>query len=90
MITGAEAPIDVLVLSNCSVVVWRAPRRAFGAITGYEVKFFIPNTSQNKVISKDRDVFFHLWTDSDTLPGPGDVHVQVHMQTCVYSWSFWS
>ena len=75
---GAEAPIGVLVLSNCSVIVWRAPRRAFGAITGYEVKFFIPNTSQNKVISKDRDVFFHLVTDSDNLPGPGDVHVQVH------------
>ena len=78
MRTGAEAPIGVLVLGNCSVVVWRAPRRAFGAITGYEVKFFIPNTSQNKVISKDRDVFFHLVTDSDTLPGPGDVYVQVH------------
>ena len=78
MRTGAEAPINVIVLGNCSVVVWRAPRRAFGTITGYEVKFFIPNTSQNKVISKDRDVFFHLVTDSDTLPGPGDVHVQVH------------
>ena len=58
MRTGAEAPIGVLVLSNCSVVVWCAPRRAFGAITGYEVKFFIPNTSQNKVTSKDRDVFY--------------------------------
>ena len=65
-------------LGNCSVVVWRASRRAFGAITGYEVKFFIPNTSQNKVISKDRDVFFHLVTDSDTLTGPGDVYVQIH------------
>ena len=53
----------------------RAPRRAFGAITGYDVKFFIPNTSQNIVISKDRDVFFHLVTDSDTLPGPGDIYV---------------
>ena len=84
MRTGAEAPVDVQVLSNCSVVVWRAPRRAFGAITGYEVKFFIPNTSQIKVISKDRDVFFHLMTDSDTLPGPGDVHVQVHTRNCVY------
>ena len=78
MRTGAAAPIGVLVLSNCSVVVWRAPRRAFGAITGYEVKFFIPNTSQNIVISKDRDVFFHLVTDRDTLPGPGDIYVQVH------------
>ena len=60
------------------MVVWRAPRTAFGAITGYEVKFFIPDTSQNKVILKDRDVFFHLVTDSDNLPGPGDVRVQVH------------
>ena len=76
MRTGAEAPIGVLVLGNCSLVVWRAPRRAFGAIIGYEVKFFIPNTSQNK---EDRDVFFHLVMDSDTLPGPGDVYVQVHI-----------
>ena len=78
MRTGAEAPIGVLVLSNCSVVVWHAPRRAFGLITKYEVKFFIPGTSQNKVILKNRNVFFHLVTDSDTLPGPGDVYVQVN------------
>ena len=68
MRTGAaEAPIGVLVLGNCSVVVvWHAPKRAFRLLR-YEIKLL-------RIIHRN----VYLMTDSDTLLGPGDVYVQVH------------
>ena len=53
-----QAPRNVT--SFCSVIVWRTPFRAYGVITGYDVMFFNPEVSGERiVILKSRDEFFH-------------------------------
>lgn len=46
----------------CSVVVWQAPYRVYGAVVGYDVRLFRPDDGSrvDEVIAlKDRDEFFH-------------------------------
>ena len=63
--------------------MWRAPSRAYGAITGYDVMFAdTVSTSNSSVVQnlvlKDRDQLFHVVTESD-LPRPGGAPmIQVH------------
>ena len=75
------APRSVQVVGGCLVVVWRPPRRAYGAIIGYDVHFFIPDTPMSRVLRKERDEFHHLVSEDDILSGTGSgLSVQVSMQ----------
>ena len=72
---GAQPPRSVT--SFCSVIVWKAPTRAYGEITGYEVSFSLPDGGDNGIISKDRDEFFHAVRASELPRGEGDILVMV-------------
>ena len=55
--------------------MWRAPSRAYGVITGYDVMFADTVSTSNssvvqKLVLKDRDQFFHVVRESD-LPRQG-------------------
>ena len=55
---GAEPPRNVI--SFCSVIVWKAPSRAYGVITGYHISFSLPGRNESVlVVRKNRDEFFH-------------------------------
>lgn len=63
-------------------MVWKPPRRAYGAIIGYDVHFFILDTGLSRIVHKERDEFHHLVSQEDVLSGPGRLIVQVSMQDC--------
>ena len=53
-----QAPRSVT--SFCTVIVWQAPRRAYGIISGYDVMFVDPESGEGgTVITKERDQLFH-------------------------------
>ena len=68
-----EAPRSVT--SLCSIIHWRAPHRAFGHITGYDV-MFINGAAGNSTVTKRRDEIFHI-VDEATISHSEDVLVQV-------------
>ena len=78
-----QAPRSVT--SFCAVVVWQAPRRVYGIITGYDVRFVSPGSGSdgggtgetNVVITKNRDELFHRVQEADLPRGEGEVMVQV-------------
>ena len=73
-----EAPRSVM--SFCAVIVWRAPSRAFGTITEYDVAFLrAGNGEEGTVITKDRDVLFHRVEQLNLPNGGGNVVVQVSL-----------
>ena len=63
-------------LCSCSVVVWRAPDRAYGSITGYEVNF-VPFGLKNVTISKGYEDLFHIIGDEVPMNIRGNTKVQV-------------
>ena len=71
-----QAPRSVT--SFCCVVVWQAPSRAYGVITGYDVRLFNSlaedglTDSEGVVILKNRDEFFHAVVEEDFPVGSGD------------------
>ena len=86
-----QAPRSVS--SFCEVIVWQAPSRAYGAITGYDVMFAdTVSTSNSSVVQnlvvKNRDQFFHVVRESN-LPRPGGAPmIQVVKQVkYTYGWA---
>ena len=73
--TGSAPPSFVLGL--CSNVVWKAPRRTYGRIIGYDIRFVRDN--QTLTFTKAKDEFFHLVKPKD-FPDDSDTFVQVSMQ----------
>ena len=73
--TGTQPPRSVT--SFCSVIVWKAPIRAYGVITGYEVSFSLPGGDNGVIVSKDRDELFHAVRAGDLPHGEGDILVRV-------------
>ena len=62
---GAQAPRNVS-LFCCSVIVWKAPSRAYGVITGYHISFSLPGRNESVlVVKKNRDEFFHAVKEQD-------------------------
>ena len=82
-----QAPRSVT--SFCAVVVWQAPRRVYGVIAGYEVRFVRPGSDggtgeASVVITKNRDELFHRVQEGNLPRGEGEVMVQVqHMYRTV-------
>ena len=81
-----QAPRSVT--SLCEVIVWQAPSRAYGAITGYDVIFAdTVSTSNSSVVQnlvlKDRDQLFHVVRESD-LPRPGGAPMIQVSNTLLY------
>ena len=59
-------------------MVWRPPRRTYGAIIGYDVNFLIPDTPISRIVHKRRDELHHIVSkEADILSGPGHLNVQV-------------
>ena len=59
-------------------MVWRPPRRAYGAIIGYDVNFLVPDTPISRIVHKTRDELHHIVSkEEDILSGPGHLNVQV-------------
>ena len=92
--SGPQSPRSVM--SFCSVIVWQAPFRAYGFITGYEVRLFNSNSNMAEdfmdgdlvgsvVISKNRDELFHEVSARDMPRGNSSVLVQVcvHYVSCM-------
>ena len=75
--TGAQPPRSVT--SFCSVIVWMAPTRAYGVITGYEVSFSLAGGDNSVIVSKNRDEFFHVVTARNLPRGEGNILVMVSM-----------
>ena len=74
---GPSAPSLVRVLCSCSIVVWRAPDRAYGSITGYDVNF-VPFGLNNVTISKGYQDLFHVISDDEVpMNIRGNTKVQV-------------
>ena len=73
--TGAQPPRSVT--SLCSVIVWKAPTRTYGVITGYEVSFSLSGRDNGVVVSKNRDELFHIVRASELPRGEGDILVMV-------------
>ena len=73
--TGAQPPRSVT--SFCSVILWKAPTRAYGVITGYEVSFSLPGVDNGVIVSKNRDEFFHVVKAGDLPRREGDILVRV-------------
>ena len=84
MIIDPQAPRAVT--SFCDVIVWQAPSRAYGAVTGYDVRFFnLGSADEGNVISKDRDELFHVVKESD-LPNQGaSINIQVQWVSSVWN-----
>lgn len=65
-------------MSFCSVIVWQAPSRVYGVITGYDVMFLKSGSGGGDVmVSKNRDELFHRVTEENVLNGEGETLVQV-------------
>ena len=73
--TGAQPPRSVT--SFCSVIVWKAPTRVYGVITGYDVSFSPPGEDNGVIVSNDRDELFHVVRASELPPRQGDILVKV-------------
>ena len=73
MIVDPQAPRTVT-----SFIVWQAPSRAYGAVTGYDVRFInLGIADEGNVISKEKDELFHVVKESD-LPNQGaSINIQV-------------
>ena len=71
---GAQPPRSVT--SFCLVIVWKAPTRVYGVITGYEVSS-LPGGDNEVVVSKNRDEFFHAVKASSLPRGEGDILIKV-------------
>ena len=71
-----QAPRSVT--SFCSVIVWQAPFRAYGAIVGYDVMFM--NGEDSIMIMKDRDELFHGVLQGNLPDGGENVVVQVSLE----------
>ena len=70
-----QAPRSVT--SFCTVIVWKAPSRAYGFITGYDI--FFSNSNTQVIVRKNRDEFFHAVQERE-LPTNGpeeEIVVQV-------------
>ena len=85
-----QAPRSVT--SFCAVVVWQAPRRVYGVITGYDVRFVKFGSDgvtgeASVVITKNRDELFHRVQKADLPRGEGEVLVQVHTYIYMYSYN---
>ena len=80
-LAGPHAPRSVT--SFCTVIVWQAPTRVSGFITGYQLRFysseqFGSGTGQMVLITKGRDELFHAVSAEDLPPrGSGDTLVEV-------------
>ena len=59
------------------MVHWKAPSKAYGAITGYDVSFFLPGKNESVVVRKERDEIFHIVEDGDLESVQGNTHVKV-------------
>ena len=58
------------VTSFCSVIVWKAPSRAYGVITGYHISFSLPGENESMlVVRKNRDELFHAVKEEDLKSG---------------------
>ena len=81
-------------MSFNSVIVWQAPFRAYGFISGYQIRLFnfeanngVPGQIDEEtlpgsvVISKNRDKLFHLLSANEVPIGSGEVFVQVNTAT---------
>jgi hypothetical protein len=67
-----------MVMSFCSVIVWQAPSRAYGVISGYDLMLFNPgNASESSVINKERDELFHIVKESDLAGSRALANIQV-------------
>ena len=77
-------------MSFNSVIVWKAPFRAYGFISGYQIRLFnfeaengVPGQTDEEtlpgsvLISKNRDELFHVLLASEVPSGNGEVFVQV-------------
>ena len=71
--TDSQPPRSVT--SFCSVIVWKAPTRTYGVITGYEVSF--SHSDNSVIVSKDRDELFHVVRARELPRGEGDILVKV-------------
>ena len=62
-------------------VVWQAPYRAYGFITGYHVKMFSAiSGAEGEIIQKQRDEFFHKVVEGNLPPGGldgGEILIEV-------------
>ena len=59
------------------MIVWKAPTRAYGVITGYEVSFSLPGGDNEVIVSKNRDELFHAVKASNLPRGEGDILIKV-------------
>ena len=83
MTIDPQAPRTVT--SFCDVIVWQAPSRAYGVVTGYDVRFFnLGSADEGNVISKERDELFHMVKESD-LPNQG-ASINIQVQCMGFPW----
>ena len=75
---GPSAPSLVCGLCSCSIVVWRAPDRAHGSITGYDVNS-VPFGLSNVTISKGYQDFFYVISDDEV---PMNIRGNTKVQVC--------
>ena len=70
-----QAPRSVT--SFCTVIVWKAPSRAYGLITGYDV--FFSNSNTQVIVRKNRDELFHAVQERElpTIGPEEEIVVQV-------------
>ena len=56
--------------SHGFIIVWEMPLRPNGEITEYEIQFFVPDTEQRIIRSRNREGTFYTVQDQDSLAGP--------------------
>ena len=60
------------------MVYWKAPSKAYGVITGYEVSFFLSGKENGSVVMrKESDEIFHIVKDGDLESVQGNTQVKV-------------
>ena len=77
--TGAQPPRSVT--SFCSGIAWKAPARAYGVITGYEVSFSLAGRDNSVIVSKNRDELFHVVRARNLPHGEGNILVMVSIRS---------
>lgn len=68
----------VEIQSFCVICVWTPPPGRFDAFSGYDVRYFIPETGEELIVNTEESEFFQLTTPETFALGPAaQIMVQV-------------
>lgn len=80
-------PIPSSTLCLCSICVWGPPEGRFDLLPGYDIRYFIPGSDSELILSVDETRFYTLTTDEVFSLGPED---QILVQVCFCIYTHWS